>query len=225
MTEPYNVLVFSKTTGYRHDSIPAGVQAIRLLGAACGFTVAVTEDSGRFTPDSLARYEVVVFLNTTGEVLDAEQKSAFESYIRAGGGFVGIHSAADTEYDWPFYAELVGAHFASHPEVQRATVRVEDHAHPATAHLPSTWVLTDEWYDYRTNPRDTVQVLSTVDESTYSGGMMGSDHPHTWCKTVGEGRSFYTGSGHTAEIFADPDFRSLLLGGIRYAANRTPANR
>ncbi|WP_309112197.1 ThuA domain-containing protein [Saccharothrix sp.] len=215
-----DVLVFSKTTGYRHDSIPAGIEAVQALGAANGFSVTATEDSARFTVDSLARYDAVVFLNTTGEVLDGAQKDAFESYIRGGGGFVGVHSAADTEYDWPFYGEVVGAYFASHPEVQPATVRVTDHAHPATAHLGPTWDITDEWYDYRTNPRDAVRVLSTVDESTYSGGMMGPDHPHTWCKTVGEGRSFYTGSGHTVEIYADPDFRSLLLGGIRYAADR-----
>ncbi|NUT94023.1 MAG: DUF1080 domain-containing protein [Saccharothrix sp.] len=222
--EPFDVLVFSKTTGYRHDSIPAGVQAIRLLGAANGFSVAATEDSGRFTPGELAGYEVVVFLNTTGDVLDAAQKDAFEAYVRSGGGFVGVHAAADTEYDWPFFGELVGAHFASHPAVQRATVRVESRAHAATAHLGPTWVLTDEWYDYRTNPRGTARILSTVDESTYSGGAMGEDHPHTWCKTVGDGRSFYTGSGHTAEIFADPNFRKLLLGGIRYAAGRTNAD-
>ncbi|XVV01232.1 ThuA domain-containing protein [Actinosynnema sp. CA-248983] len=220
MDAPYDVLVFSKTTGYRHDSIPAGIEAVRALGAANGFTVTATEDSAHFTADTLARYGAVVFLNTTGEVLDGAQKDAFESYIQGGGGYVGVHAAADTEYDWPFYGEVVGAYFASHPAVQPATVRVTDHAHPATAHLGPTWDITDEWYDYRTNPRETVHVLSTVDESTYSGGTMGQDHPHTWCKAVGEGRSFYTGSGHTVEIYADPDFRSLLLGGIRYAANR-----
>ena len=135
-----------------------------------------------------------------------------------------MHSAADTEYDWPFYGELVGAYFASHPAIQQATVRVENRAHAATAGLSPTWVRTDEWYNFRTNVRSSARVLATLDESTYSGGAMGADHPHTWCKTLQGGRSFYTGSGHTQASYAEAGFRSLLLGGIRYAANRTKAD-
>ncbi|MEU4745127.1 ThuA domain-containing protein [Actinosynnema sp. NPDC023658] len=221
---PYDVLVFSKTAGFRHDSIATGIQAIRDLGAANSFTVTATEDSSQFNATNLARYEAVVFLNTTGDVLDANQQTAFESYIRGGGGYVGVHSASDTEYDWPFYGELVGAWFAQHPAIQQATVRVENRAHAATAGLSPTWVRTDEWYDYRTNPRSTARVLATLDESTYSGGRMGADHPHTWCKTLSSGRSFYTGSGHTQSSYAEPGFRALLLGGIRYSANRTKAD-
>jgi type 1 glutamine amidotransferase len=219
---PYDVLVFSKTAGFRHDSIPAGLAMIRELGAANNFTVTATEDSAQLT--NLAQYEAVVFLNTTGDVLNAAQQSAFESYIRGGGGYVGIHSAADTEYDWPFYGELVGAYFASHPAIQQATVRVENRAHQATQHLPSAWVRTDEWYNFRTNVRSSARVLATLDESTYSGGSMGADHPHTWCKTVQSGRSFYTGTGHTQASYTEANFRSLVLGGIRYAANRTKAD-
>ncbi|HWO67756.1 MAG TPA: ThuA domain-containing protein [Umezawaea sp.] len=221
---PYDVLVFSKTAGFRHAAIPNGIQLIRDLGAANSFTVTATEDSAQFTAANLARYEAVVFLNTTGDVLDATQQSAFESYIRGGGGYVGVHSAADTEYDWSFYGELVGAYFASHPAIQQSTVRVENRAHPATSHLAPTWVRTDELYNFRTNPRPTARVLSTLDESTYSGGSMGADHPITWCKTVASGRSFYTGLGHTKESYSDPAFRSAILGGIRYAGNRAKAD-
>ncbi|WP_375296044.1 ThuA domain-containing protein [Saccharothrix sp.] len=218
------MLVFSKTAGFRHDSIAVGTQMIRDLGAGNNFTVTATEDSTQFNATNLARFEAVVFLNTTGDVLNAMQQTAFESYIRGGGGYVGIHSAADTEYDWPFYGELVGAYFSSHPAIQQATVRVENRAHPATAHLGSSWVRTDEWYNYRTNPRSTVRVLATLDESTYSGGSMGGDHPHTWCKTVGSGRSFYTGSGHTQSSYSEAGFRSMVLGGLRYASGRAKAD-
>jgi type 1 glutamine amidotransferase len=216
--------VFSKTAGFRHDAIPVGIQTIRELGAANSFTVTATEDSAQFTADNLARFEAVVFLNTTGDVLNAGQQTAFENYIRAGGGYVGVHSASDTEYDWPFYGELVGAYFASHPAIQQATIRVENRAHAATAGLSPTLVRTDEWYNFRTNPRPTARVLSSLVESSYSGGTMGADHPHTWCKTLQGGRSFYTGSGHTQASYAEAGFRSLLLGGIRYAANRTKAD-
>ncbi|MFI7597232.1 ThuA domain-containing protein [Actinoplanes sp. NPDC049681] len=222
--DPYDVLVFSRTAGFRHDSIAAGTQAIRDLGAQNGFSVTATEDPAVFTPGGLAGYEAVVFLNTTGDVLDAAQQTAFENYIRGGGGYVGVHAAADTEYDWPFYGELVGAWFASHPAIQPATVVVEDRAHAATAHLPQRWNRTDEWYNYRTNPRSTAHVLASLDESTYSGGGMGADHPHAWCKTLSAGRSFYTGGGHTQESYADPAFRAHLLGGIRYAARQTNAD-
>jgi type 1 glutamine amidotransferase len=222
--DPFDVLVLSKTSGFRHDSISAGVQAITQLGQAHGFSVTATEDAGAFTTGNLAQYEAVAFLNTTGDVLNDAQQAAFESYIGAGGGFVGIHSAADTEYDWPFYGELVGAYFASHPAVQEADVHVEDRAHPGTAHLPQTWTRVDEWYDYRANPRPSVKVLAALDESTYSGGQMGDDHPITWCQEHAGGRSFYTGGGHTAASYSEPDFRAQLLGGIRYAAGQANAD-
>jgi type 1 glutamine amidotransferase len=219
----YDVLVFSKTAGFRHDAIPAGQQAIRELGAANNFTVTTTEDAATFTTAGLAKYEAVVFLNTTGDVLDADQQTAFEGYIRGGHGFVGVHAAADTEYDWPFYGELMGAWFASHPAIQPVKVKVEDRAHAATAHLPQVWSRTDELYNYRTNPRATAHVLATLDETSYSGGTMG-DHPHAWCKSYQGGRSFYTGAGHTIESYSDPAFRAHLLGGIRYAAGRAQAD-
>lgn len=221
---PYDVLVFSKTGGFRHGSIAAGVRAVTELGAANAFTVTATEDGGAFTSANLAQYEAVVFLNTTGDVLDGAQQTAFESYVGGGGGFVGVHAAADTEYDWPFYGELVGAYFASHPAIQQADVVVEDRAHPGTAHLPQRWTRTDEWYDYRANPRPSVKVLARLDETTYSGGATGADHPIAWCQEHAGGRSFYTGGGHTDAAYAEPDFRAQLLGGIRYAAGRAQAD-
>ncbi|HEY3010555.1 MAG TPA: ThuA domain-containing protein [Micromonosporaceae bacterium] len=220
----YDILVFSKTTGYRHESITAGVRAFRELGTANGFAVTATEDATAFTAESLRRYAAVVFLNTTGDVLDRAQRSTFEAYIRGGGGFVGVHSAADTEYRWPFYGGLVGAYFARHPAIQRATLRVEDRRNPATAHLGETWVRTDEWYDYRTNPRPAVRVLASLVESSYSGGRTGADHPIAWCHAYQGGRSFYTGGGHTTGSYAEPDFRAHLLGGLRYAAGRAAAD-
>ncbi|SCG76136.1 ThuA domain-containing protein [Micromonospora coxensis] len=221
---PYDVLVFSKTAGFRHDSIAVGTQTIRDLGAANSFTVTATEDAAAFTTANLAQYEAVVFLNTTGDVLNATQQTAFESYIGSGGGFVGVHSAADTEYGWSFYGNLVGAYFASHPAIQQANVKVENRAHPGTAHLPQTWTRTDEWYNYQTNARSTARVLATLDESSYSGGSMGADHPHAWCKTYSGGRAFYTGGGHTQASYSDAAFRAHLLGGIRYAAGRAKAD-
>ncbi|MFE6972809.1 ThuA domain-containing protein [Streptomyces sp. NPDC057682] len=222
--EPYDVLVFSRTAGFRHDSIPAGITAIQQLGAEGGFTVTATEDPAAFTPQNLAGYEAVVFLSTTGDVLDTAQQDALLAYVDGGGGFVGVHAAADTEYDWPDYEHLVGAWFKSHPAIQQARVVTEDRTHPATAHLGESWTRTDEWYNYRTDPRDGVHVLQSLDESSYTGGEMGGDHPITWCHPQGSGRSFYTGLGHTAESYADADFRRLLLGGVQYAAGAVTAD-
>ncbi|MEV5560173.1 ThuA domain-containing protein [Nonomuraea wenchangensis] len=219
----FKVLVFSKTAGFRHDSIPTGIQAIRDLGTANDFAVDATEDSNAFTTANLAQYKAVVFLSTTGDVLNDNQQAAFQSYVDGGGGYVGVHSAADTEYNWPYYGQLMGAWFNNHPAIQQATVRTEDRAHAATAHLGTTWSRTDEWYNYRTNPRPNVRVLQSLDEGSYSGGGMG-DHPITWCHPQSAGRAFYTGLGHTQESYADPNFRALLLGGIRYTAKATNAD-
>lgn len=211
------VLVFTRTAGFRHASIPDGVAALRPLGAEHGFAVDTTESAGAFTDGGLAPYAAVVFLNTTGDVLGAPAEAAFERYVRAGGGYVGVHAAADTEYDWPFYGELVGAYFASHPEVQPATVRVLDRAHPSTRHLPARWERADEWYNYRAAPT-AVRVLAALDESTYTGGTMGADHPVAWCHERLGGRAWYTGMGHTPESYVEPAFRAHLAGGVRYAA-------
>lgn len=222
------ILVFTRTTGFRHDSIPDGIAAVRRIAEESGLPVDATEDPGAFTDGTLASYRAVIFLLTTGDVLDDAQQAAFERWAAAGGGWVGVHSASDTEYDWLFYGRLVGAYFAGHPAVQPAAIRVEDRAHPATSGLPETWRRTDEWYDFRANPRAAVHVLAALDETTYSGGSMGPDHPIAWCQELGDGlkpvptRSFYTAGGHTRESYSEPLFVSHLGGGIRWAAGLEP---
>ena len=218
------VLVFSRTEGFRHSSIPAGIRMVRELGQENGFGVTDTEDPGAFTSDNLAGYGAVVFLNTTGNVLNPAQQTAFEDFIRGGGGFVGIHSAADTEYDWEFYGELVGAYFKSHPQIQHAEVLVADGAHPSTSMLPRRWNRRDEWYNFRSNPRGKVHVLATVHESSYSGGEMGHDHPIAWCRPYAGGRSWYTAGGHTEESFSEELYRKHVLGGLQYALGQRPGD-
>jgi uncharacterized protein (TIGR03437 family) len=212
------VLVFSKTTGFRHDSIPDGIAAVRQLGQQNGFDVDVTEDTSTFNDNNLARYRTIIFLSTTGEVLNNAEQASFERFIRNGGGFVGVHSATDTEYDWPWYGGLVGAYFQNHPAIQTATIRTEDNSHPSTNPLPSAWQRNDEWYNFRTNPRGRVKVLATLDETTYSGGGMGADHPISWCQLYDGGRSWYTAGGHTKQSYTEPLFLQHLLGGIQFAA-------
>jgi cytochrome c len=223
---PYSVLVFSKTAGFRHGSIPTGIATIQQLGAENGFTVDATEDGAAFTDANLAQYKAVVWLSTTGDVLDDTQQAAFERYIKAGGGYVGIHAASDTEYNWPWYGNLVGAYFSAHPSNQQATVKVEDPAHPSTATLPAKWSRFDEWYNFQTNPRGKVHVLASLDERSYSPGTgaMGADHPTAWCQDYDGGRSWYTGGGHTDESYAEPAFRTHLLGGIETAAGVVDAD-
>ncbi|MEY9835217.1 ThuA domain-containing protein [Streptacidiphilus sp. EB103A] len=210
------VLLFTRTAGFRHDSIPAGIAALGELAAGQGLELTATEDPEAFTEAELAGTGAVVFLSTTGEVLTDAGRRALEQFHSAGGGFLGIHSAAGTEYDWPYYGELLGSRFHSHPAPQPATVTVEDRDHPATGHLPEQWAWTDEWYDFRSPPRTAgVRVLATVDESGYQGGRMGADHPLVWCREPeGRGRSFYTALGHFDDAYADPAFRAHLLGAL-----------
>lgn len=217
LQNPYRVLAFTRTKEYRHDSIPDAVAALQALGAEHGFAVDHTEDTSVFADQQLASYQAVAFLLTTGDILGAEQQATFERYIRAGGGYLGIHSACDTEYDWPWYGQLVGAYFKHHPEIQPATIWLENRCHPSTAALPERWERTDEWYDFRTNPRAQVNVLARLDESTYAGGGMGSDHPIAWWHDFDGGRAWYTAGGHTAESYREPLFLRHLLGGIEYA--------
>jgi type 1 glutamine amidotransferase len=224
-TAAFRVLVFSKTTGFRHDSIPAGITAIQQLGAQNNFAVDATEDDTKFTDTNLAQYAAVIFLSATGDPVSTQaEKDAFQRYIEHGGGFVGIHAASDSGTSWPWYGQLVGSYFKQHPAIQQATVRIEDPAHPSTTGLPTAWVRTDEWYDFQTNPRPNVHVLTTLDESTYSGGTMGADHPNTWCHNFDGGRAWYTGMGHTIQSFSEPNFLHLLLGGIQTAAGAVAAN-
>lgn len=218
--EEFNLMVFSKTAGFRHTSITNGIQMIQALGASNHFAVTATEDATAFTDANLALYSAVVFLSTTGDVLDTNQQASFERYIQAGGGYVGIHSASDTEYSWPWYGQLVGAYFQDHPAQQTATTLVADRVHPSTIGLPERWERFDEWYNFQSNPRGSVHVLATLDESTYSpgGGAMGYDHPIAWCHQFDGGRAWYTGAGHTESSYAEPLFQQHVLGGILWAA-------
>ena len=213
------LLVFSKTKGYYHKSIPAGIAALQKLGKENGFKVDTTKDAAMFTTDNLKQYHALVFLSTTLDVLDEEQQAAMERFIRSGGGFVGIHAAADTEYDWPWYNKLVGAYFKSHPNnpnVREAIINVTDRGHPATKGLPAKWKRSDEWYNYK-NINPDLKVLASLDEKSYEGGENGDHHPIIWYHEYDGGRAFYTGGGHTDESFQDPVFMKHLLGGIRYA--------
>lgn len=215
----HRVLVFSKTAGWVHTSIPAGIRAIEELGAANAFTVDSTKDATVFRDDELRRYDAVIFLSTSGSVLNAPQKAAFERYIQAGGGFVGIHSASTTEKEWAWFGQLLGARFDNHPinpSVRPAMIRVTDRNHESTEHLPEEWSREDEWYNFRAL-QPGLRVLAQLDETSYLGGTHGRNHPIAWCREFDGGRTFYTAGGHTEESFSEPLFREHLLGGIRYA--------
>ena len=214
-----HVLVFTKTKAYRHKNISDGVYALREIGKGI-FVVEQTEDSGVFTSDNLKRFSAVVFFSTTGDVLNKEQQAAFEHYIHSGGGFVGIHSASDTEYDWPWYGQLVGAWFKDHTEVILATVRREDKTHISTIDFPDSWRRADEWYRFRTNPRESVRVLVTVNDQDLGKVTMNGDHPISWMHEFEGGRAWYTGMGHTKESFLEPEFKKHVLGGIVWAMGR-----
>ena len=213
-----SILVFTRTRGFHHSSIPAAIAAIKQLGQRNGFAVDASADPSLFTDARLAGYKAVAFLLTTGDVLDDEQQAVFQRYIEHGGGFVAIHSASDTEYGWPWYGALVGAFFKNHPKIQRATVIVRDRTLAATAALPGRWVRTDEWYNFRTDPTPHVHVLLTVDEATYTGGTMGAAHPIAWCHDFDGGRAWYTAMGHASSAYSEPMFLSHLLRGILYAS-------
>lgn len=209
------LLVYTNTNGYRHNSIELGVETLRTLAQEEGIWMDHTEDSLQFNEKNLSRYNLVVFLSTTGNVLGSEQEKAFRSFIENGGAFMGIHAATDTEYDWPWYGKLVGAYFKSHPEQQEAQLLVVDQSHPATAHMPGVWKHYDEWYNFK-NINPGIQVLIRLDEQSYQGGENGENHPIAWyCENTG-GRAFYTGLGHGEETFKNPMFIAHLRGGLRY---------
>jgi type 1 glutamine amidotransferase len=230
----FRALIFSKTAAFRHNEcIPQGTTRIAQMGVREGFDVDATENADLFTDDNLAKYDAVIFLCTTGDVLNADQQSAFERYIRGGGGYAGIHSASDTEYDWAWYGGLVGAYFRDHPggpagnaQFQVATMNVEDRHTAATRRLGRTWTREEEWYNFRTNPRDSVHVLLSVDESTYDprgysvpgGSPPMGDHPISWCHPYDGGRAFYTALGHKGTYWDEPLLLSHILGGIEMAA-------
>jgi type 1 glutamine amidotransferase len=189
-----------------------------------GFRVTATEDSSAFETEKLARYRVVVFLNTTGDVLDEAQQDALRAYVEGGGGFVGLHAASDTEYGWPWYGQLVGAWFARHPAIQKARLTRKDGSHRAVRFLGKTWMRKDEWYDFK-HMKPGLSYLLFVDEKSYQGGGMGDEHPIAWCQEMGRGRSFYTAMGHTRESYVEPLFVRHVLEGLYWAAGSDEAKR
>jgi type 1 glutamine amidotransferase len=213
------VLVFSRTAAFRHASIEPGVNALQARARAEGIGMDATEDEGAFTSDNLARYDAVVFLSTTGDVLGPSEQGALERFVRGGGGFVGIHSASDTEYDWPWYGALVGAYFQSHPPgVHSATLVVADASHAATHTLPTPWVRTDEWYDFR-DVQPGLSVLLEIDESSYktpAESPAPAPRPIAWYRDFDGGRSFYTALGHTEESWSESLFLDHVWGGITW---------
>ncbi|RIV72897.1 ThuA domain-containing protein [Flagellimonas aequoris] len=216
---PELVLVFTKTAGFRHQSIEKGVQTFRELGRKNGFIALQTESGEDFTSQNLKNYKLIVFLNTTMDVLNDAQQKAFESYIKNGGSYLGVHAASDTEYDWPWYGKLVGGYFVSHPEQQKAKIDVLDKTHPSTAHLQDVWMHFDEWYNFKDlNPN--VHVLLKLDETSYKGGINGDNHPIAWYHEYDGGRVFYTGLGHTEASYDEPEFRQHLLGAIEWCLKR-----
>ena len=224
----FRALIFSRTTGFRHsECIEHGSAAIEAMGARERFGVDATEDPGVFSDAGLAGYDVVIWLSTSGDVLDDGQKAAFQRHIRAGHGYAGIHLASGTEYGWPWYGGLVGAYFRDHPggvspQFQTATIDVEDRDSAATRGLPARWTREEEWYSFRSNPRGDVHVLLTVDERTYDGSRPMGDHPIAWCRRYDGGRSFYTALGHKGAYWNEPLLLGHVRGGIEMAAGRAP---
>jgi type 1 glutamine amidotransferase len=214
------VLIFCKTAKYHHMSIAVGIPAIMKMGAENNFDVDTTTDATKFTYDNLKQYKAVIWLSTTGDVLNDAQQAEFEKYIHKGGGFVGVHAATDTEYDWPWYGNLVGAYFKSHPSVQQtATLHIVDPNFIATKGLPAEWSRLDEWYNFKWI-EEGLHILITIDEKTYNGGANGDNHPMSWYHEFEGGRSFYTALGHTDASYSDQLYLGHLLGGIKYAMGR-----
>lgn len=217
------ILVFSKTAKFRHSSIDAGKAAIMKLGLENGFQVDTTENGKYFKEGQLQKYAAVIFLNTTGDVLDYPQQADFERYIQAGGGFVGVHAATDTEYDWKWYNGLVGAYFNGHPKIQDAKLNCLNHEHPSTSFLEKQWDKKDEWYNFKDINPD-INVLLAIDETSYKGGTNGENHPMSWYHDYDGGKAFYTGMGHADETYQDSLFLKHLLGGIQYAIGGNKLN-
>jgi type 1 glutamine amidotransferase len=213
------VLIFSKTAGFRHGSIPTGVTCLTDLAANIELAAVASEDSADFNDTNLERFAAVIFLSTTMDVLNEDEQASFERYIQAGGGYVGIHAATDTEYDWPWYTGLAGAQFSSHPKIQPAVITKTDEQFAATSFLPERWERTDEWYNFKEISPDVTNLLM-LDESSYEGGENGDHHPAAWYHEYDGGRAFYTAGGHTKASYAEPLFRRHVQAGLAWAASR-----
>jgi type 1 glutamine amidotransferase len=216
---PLRVLMLTATAGFRHDSIGPARQTMTALAASTSaFVVTATEDLGDLSADRLSAFDVVMFALTSGELpLDAGQKTSLIEFVNRGGGFIGIHSASDTLYDFPDYGRLVGAYFKEHPWTQEAAIAVEDPSHPATANLGSKFRLFDEIYTFRDNPRPAVHVLLSLDAASVGAA---GDYPLAWSHPFGSGRAYYNALGHFSSTWADARFQSQLIGAIEWAGRR-----
>ena len=228
-----NVLVFTKTVGFYHDSKPNAIKAFYEIAHENKWQITFTEDSTMFSEKELSKYNVMVFLLTTGNnLLNDEEKTALQTYVENGGGFVGVHSATDTEYKWPWYERLVGAHFLGHPPVHEGKLIIEKRNHPATKCFGAdTMKWKDEFYSFDRNPRKNgnMEVLVSIDEKSYNidenlwfknVNIVMGDHPLIWCQHIGRGRSFLTSLGHTAELYDNDMFRKHLTGAMMWAAGK-----
>lgn len=216
------VLVFSKTNGWRHKSIPNGILGLKKIGIENNWQMDFSEDSLVFKMENLSKYKLIIFLNTTGDILGPDEEKSFKEFINRGGGFVGVHSACDTELDWSFYSNMIGAQFESHPKQQMAKLNVHhDNNHPAIAHFGATFEKLDEWYNFRKPVASHVNVLIDVDETSYEGKKMGINHPISWYLNYEGGRVFYTAMGHNKESYTNPLFLKHIEEGIRWALNES----
>ncbi len=214
---PVQLLIFSRTKAFRHECIEPGAKAMQTYLAKYGIRSTWSEDTLMITPEKLKDFDAVMFFQTSGNVLGETQQVAFQKFIQSGGGFIGVHAAADTEYDWPWYGGLAGAYFEDHPDIQPGVLIKTDTIHIATQFLPQRWTRTDEWYNFRKAPEN-VQVLLQIDEATYLGGKQGDNHPMSWCRLYDGGRSFYTALGHTVESYRDSLFLEHIAQGVIWAS-------
>ncbi|MDB4583580.1 ThuA domain-containing protein [Draconibacterium sp.] len=224
--EPINILVFSKTSGFRHASISSGLKMLYDNSRKQNWIITATEDASLLRDEFLARFDVAVFLNPTGDAICDMGQEAFEKFMKKGKGFVGIHAASDCEYEWPYYGNLVGAYFLTHPPAQKATVIFENYDHPAMKPFEGmkTYTTVDEWYSFKKNPRPNVNVLARLDENTIKKSNNDTwkmdDHPLIWWNDKDGIRSFYTVFGHTHEAFQDELVIEHIKNAINWSAKR-----
>jgi type 1 glutamine amidotransferase len=227
MAKQFNVLLFTKTDGWHHKSTNAAVQAMQNMADTHHFSIDWQEDARLINDENLAKFDVIIFLMTTGNILNEKQQQAMEKFIQAGKGFVGIHSAADTEYDWPWYGKMVGRQFVIHPVIQTARMTVINRQFPGLEYFPDSMLITDEWYEFGPELSEDLQYLMTIDESTYDpvakwdnveGDGMGDFHPVAWYQDYDGGRAFYSALGHMPESYTNRAFLEHIYGGLYWAA-------
>jgi uncharacterized protein len=223
-----NIAVMTKTGDFRHGNIPVAVEALQQMATQNKWKLFHTEDSLYFSPASLDTLDLVIFLQTTDDIFGADQQQAIQAFVENGGGLLTLHTGTVTENNWDWYMEMMGARFIGHPPVQKGRLIIEDRTHPATSFLPdSIWIIEDEWYSFDRNPRSDVNVLISIDESSYDmgnndlaegAGLRMGDHPMVWYRYAGKGRVFQTALGHPAELYSDPLFLKHIHGAIVWTA-------